>query len=157
MSARCKKLLVTRSPRFTRGECSSRRGTAAGYRRSTACSHGAGVVDLDLAVVLPDLYVRKGCERLAELLLEDITLQRERRAVARTVEASGRFVVPQEATLVRAHSGDRREMAVVVHDEADGRLGGERRDLTITDSCGVEDRLPGALVGHEFLRRRDRR
>ena len=134
-----------------------RQRVTAACRARCPVSLRSGVVDLDLAVVLPDLDVRQRRERLAELLAEHIALQRERRAVARAVEASRGFVVAEQAALVRAHPGDRGEIAVVVHDEADGRRGGEARDLTVAEIGGREDRLPGALVGNELLCLRDRR
>ena len=62
-------------------------------RARPLASDGPGVVDLDLAVVLPDLDVWQRRERLGELLPEDVTVERERRAVARAVEASRGFVV----------------------------------------------------------------
>ena len=44
-----------------------------------------------------------------------------------------------------------------VDDEADRRRGGEPRDLTVTEVGGGDHRLPGALVGHELLCRRNGR
>ena len=75
--------------------------------------------------------------------------------MARAVEASHRFVVTEQATLVRAHAGDRRELALVVHDEADGRHGGEARDLAVAEFGGSENRLPDAFVRNQFLGFRD--
>jgi hypothetical protein len=51
-------------------------------------SNGASVVDFDLTVVLSDLDVRERRERLAELLVEHVTLERERGPGAGTVETS---------------------------------------------------------------------
>ena len=74
-----------------------------------------------------------------------------------TVETGVDLVEAEEAALVCAYSGDRRELAVVVHDEPDVRRGGEPRDLPFTEIRRVEHRLPGAFVGNQFLCCRDRR
>jgi len=151
--------------RYGHGHCDERNVTEAEQRRLLERGDdlhemdnrdSARVVGLDLAVVLPDLDVRERCEWLRELLVEHITLQGERRAVARAVEACSSLVEPQEAALVSAHSRDRRKVAVGVHHEPDVRYGRESRDLTIAEIGGIENRLPGPFVGHQLLRSRNR-
>src|SRR5690348_16264700 len=109
-----------------------RRRYVGGLRRSlgrgpAVRSNRASIVDFDLAVVLSDLDVGERRERLAELLVEHVTLERERGPVAGTVETSVDLLETEEAALVCAHSGDRRKLAVVVHDEPDVGHGGEPR------------------------------
>jgi hypothetical protein len=76
--------------------------------------------------------VRQWRERLPELLAEDVTLQGEGRAVARAVEASRGFVVPEQATLVRAHSGDRGEIAYLSVDKT--RIAEPTMDAALTEN-----------------------
>jgi hypothetical protein len=64
----------------------------------------ARVVDLDLTVVFANLNVWEREQRLRELLMENIALERERCSVTRAIEASLGRVVAKEATLVRAYA-----------------------------------------------------
>ena len=119
--------------------------------------HGARIVDLDLTIVLPDLNVRKRRERIGELLMEDIALQREGRSVTRAVEASLSLVVTQQAdfgacTLRKWPRGCRCRLP-----RSRRSTRSRTRDLTLAEIGRVEDRLPVADVGNELLCGWDRR
>jgi len=69
------------------------------------------------------------------------------------LEAILRRVVAEQAALMRAHTGDGRQAASVVDDEADGRRGLEPGDVTGADRGLRGDRLPVAVARDQLAAR----
>src|SRR5262249_30495205 len=88
-------------------------------------------VDLDLAVAFAHREAGEGRGRLAELVRDELAVEREVGAVAGAFEACCCRVLTEEAALVRADAGDGLHRASLVDDEADRRACLEWCDLAV--------------------------